>query len=60
MTPGMNDGSRMTGDRPVRFCEGCALKRNKFSGLKWPPWQSLASSHVSSLAWMGGNTHCEA
>lgn len=25
-TPGMNDGSRMTGDRPVRFCEGLRLK----------------------------------
>jgi hypothetical protein len=43
-----------------RVCEGCALKRNEFSGLRWPPWQSLASSHVSSLAWAGGNTHCEA
>ena len=41
-------------------CEGCALKRIEFSGLEWPPWQSLASSHVSSLAWAGGNTHCEA
>ena len=41
-------------------CEGCALKRNRFSGLRWPPWQSLASGHVSSLAWAGGNTHCEA
>ena len=43
-----------------RGSEGCALKRNEFSGLRWPPWQSLASSHVSSLAWAGGNTHCEA
>ena len=33
--------------------EGCALKRNKFSDLRWSPWQSLASSHVSSLAWAG-------
>src|SRR5207244_5348010 len=47
-------------DVAVRGCEGCALKRNEFSGLRWPPWQSLASSHVSSLAWAGGNTHCEA
>ena len=22
----------------VRVCEGCALKRNEFSGLRWPPW----------------------
>src|ERR1017187_801573 len=58
--PSSGGTSRMTGDRLVRICEGCALKRNRFSGLRWPPWQSLASSHVSSLAWAGGNTHCEA
>jgi hypothetical protein len=26
-------------------------KRMKFGGLGWPPWQSLASSRVPSLAW---------
>src|ERR1017187_9890720 len=57
---GTDNGSCMTGDCHVQFCEGCALKRNKFSGLRWPSWQRLASSHVSSLAWAGGNTHCEA
>ncbi len=58
--PSLDGTSHMNREVHVRICEGCALKRNEFSGLRWPPWQSLASSHVSSLAWAGGNTHCEA
>lgn len=31
------DEERMTRERPVRFYEGCALKRTEFSRLKWRP-----------------------
>jgi hypothetical protein len=55
--PRWEPGARIA---PAGICAGCALRRTGFSGLKWPPWQSLASSHVPSLAWAGGNTHCEA
>jgi len=47
--------TRMPGGVGVAPC-----KRMKFSGLRWPPWQSLASSRVPSLAWGSGDGHCEA
>jgi len=47
--------TRMPGGVGVAPC-----KRMKFSGLRRPPWQSLASSQVPSLAWGSGDGHCEA
>ena len=43
-------GKPDSGKLNVRFDEGCALKRMEDCGLRWPPWQSLASSQAPSLA----------
>jgi hypothetical protein len=43
-------GKPYSGKLNVRFDEGCALQRMEDCGLRWPPWQSLASSQAPSLA----------
>jgi len=56
----LDDGSRMSGDAHVRFCEGCALQAHEIqlpemATLIKPSQQSGTESCV-----MIGNNHCEA